>query len=90
MPTVLLEAMRAGLAIVTTRWRSIPEVVGHAAVLVPPGDPSALASALALLLDSEEKRHLLGREARQRFEERFRLERHLEAMESTLRKAVGR
>ncbi|MCI4326944.1 MAG: glycosyltransferase family 4 protein [Thermoplasmata archaeon] len=47
-PIVLMEAMAAGLPIVTTRVGGIPEVVseGRNAVLCPPNDPGAVAAAL--------------------------------------------
>jgi glycosyltransferase involved in cell wall biosynthesis len=49
-PLVLQEALRAGAAIVATRVGGIPDLVGDAAVLVPPGDPSALAAAVRAVL----------------------------------------
>lgn len=48
-----LEAMSVGTPVVTTRAGAIPEVVGDAAVLVDPGDPDALAEALARVLDDD-------------------------------------
>ncbi len=45
-----LQAMASGVPVVTTRAGAIPEVVGDAAVLVPPGDADALAEALAGVL----------------------------------------
>ena len=39
-----LEAMAAGVPVVTTRAGAVPEVVGDAAELVPPRDASALAA----------------------------------------------
>jgi glycosyltransferase involved in cell wall biosynthesis len=49
-PLVLQEALRAGAAIVATRVGGIPDLVGDAAVLVSPGDPAALAAAVAAIL----------------------------------------
>ena len=49
-----LEAMSAEVPVVTTRTGGITEVVGEAAVLVPPGDTDALAAGLAeVLADGE-------------------------------------
>ena len=49
---VLLEGMAAGRAVVGTRVGGIPEIVrdGETGLLVAPGDPGALASALLRLL----------------------------------------
>lgn len=41
-----LEAMACGAPLVSTTGSAIEEVVGDAALLVPPGDPTALAGAL--------------------------------------------
>ena len=48
-----LEAMSAGVPVLTTRAGALPEVVGDAAVLVEPGDVDAMASALGQLLTDE-------------------------------------
>ena len=44
--TALLEAQAAALPIVTTRSGGIPENVGNAAILIPPGNTKALAVAI--------------------------------------------
>lgn len=48
-----LEAMAAGVAVVATRVGALPEVLGDAALLVPPADPDALGEALALVLGDD-------------------------------------
>lgn len=65
-----LEAMAAGVPVVATRAGALPEVLGDAACLVPPGDHEALAEALALVLADAELRARLvvrGREHVGRF-----------------------
>jgi glycosyltransferase involved in cell wall biosynthesis len=70
-PIVLLEAMAAGLAIVTTAGTGCAEVVGDAGLLVPVRDPRALAVALKRLVDDPVLRQSLGAAARRRIEENF-------------------
>jgi glycosyltransferase involved in cell wall biosynthesis len=48
------EALRAGLPLVATDVGGIPEVTGDAAVLVPPGNPAALAAAVSHVLSRPE------------------------------------
>jgi len=46
----VVEAMASGTPVVTTTAGSLPEVAGDAAVLVPPGDPEALAAGIETAL----------------------------------------
>ena len=63
----LIEAMACGLPCVATRVGAIPEVaVEGAALLVPPGDRSALEAAIRTVLDRPDLRARLGRAARDR------------------------
>ena len=49
-PLNVLEAMSIGLPMVATGHGGTPEVLGGAGLLVPPGDPAAMAAALRRLL----------------------------------------
>jgi glycosyltransferase involved in cell wall biosynthesis len=46
----VLEAMACGTPVIATNPSSLPEVVGDAGLLVPPGDPDALAGAMGRVL----------------------------------------
>jgi glycosyltransferase involved in cell wall biosynthesis len=61
-PTVLLEAMAAGLPVVATRVGGIPEIVsdGETGFLVPPADAAALANAIDNLLADRERMRRMG------------------------------
>lgn len=69
LPFALIEAMAAGLPIVTTRVGGIPEVLvdGQSALLVPPGDPTALSQGICRLVQNPQVAAALGAEARQAF-----------------------
>jgi glycosyltransferase involved in cell wall biosynthesis len=54
------EAMACGIPVVSTTGGALPEVVGDAGVLVPPGDAAALEKAIVSLLDDRQRRQELG------------------------------
>jgi glycosyltransferase involved in cell wall biosynthesis len=72
-PNAVLEAMAMALPVVSTPVGGVPELLedGVSGVLVPPGDPSALAAALAELIADPARRRRIGEAARRRIEERF-------------------
>jgi glycosyltransferase involved in cell wall biosynthesis len=70
-PLVLLEAMAAGAAIVTTDQTGCREVVGDAALLVRAGDEQAIRAAFERLGSDADLRERLGREARNRIDKLF-------------------
>ena len=72
-PYAVLEAMAAGLPVVTTNIGAIPEMVpdGVAGLLVRPADDRGLARAIESLLDDSEKRRSMGAAARKRALEKF-------------------
>jgi glycosyltransferase involved in cell wall biosynthesis len=65
-PMVLLEAMDAGCAIVTTNAEGCAEVVGDAGLVVPKGDPEGIRAALERLMRDPELVQDLEVRARQR------------------------
>lgn len=77
---VLLEAMAAGLPLVTTELGTGTSWVNQhreTGLVVPAGDAAALAAALELLLGDADLRRTMGARARQRFEAQFTAERML-------------
>jgi glycosyltransferase involved in cell wall biosynthesis len=73
LPNVLMEAQSQGLACLSTKVSAIPELIedGTTGVLVPPGDPAALATALEQLVRTPELRARLGAAGARRIRERF-------------------
>lgn len=62
VPVVLMEAMAAGVPVLTTQIAGVPELVAHdrSGWLVPPGDVTTLVDGLATLIDNAELRDRLG------------------------------
>ncbi|MFM7024815.1 MAG: sugar transferase, partial [Limnohabitans sp.] len=71
LPMSLIEAMRAGMAIVASRLPGVEELLvdGESALLVA-NDPVAISEAMQRLLRDAPLRHRLGQAARQRYERR--------------------
>lgn len=76
-PTVILEAMASGRAIVSTWLAGVPEQIvdGKSGLLVKPGDERGLADALAKLVQSPALRTQFGTAARERLETEFAIDR---------------
>jgi len=73
IPNALLEAMASGLPVVASAVSGIPEVVqdGISGLLTEPGDASALAAALARVIDDAHLAARLRHGARARAVDRF-------------------
>jgi len=70
IPVTIIEAMMAGLPVVATEVGGVSEIVvnGETGLLVPPGNPDAIAKALRQLATDVDLRIRLGRAGRQRAE----------------------
>ena len=88
---VLLEASASGRAIIATRVGGTPEILDHdeSALLVPPGDPAALAEAIEQLAGDPTRRSRLGTTARERVAERFGIEPAAAGLVAAWRQAIG-
>ncbi len=72
IPVSLMEAMSAGVPVVSTDTGGIPELLRDGAgVIVPPKDAPALAAAIAQLAENSELRNKLGEAGRIRVQESF-------------------
>jgi glycosyltransferase involved in cell wall biosynthesis len=73
LPLVALEAMQAGIPVVTTREGALPEIIEHGktGLLVPPGDPVALANCLATLVTDRAMQLRLGESGRQCYLQKY-------------------
>jgi starch synthase len=78
---VLAESMATAKPVITTRCGSIPDVVGEAAVMIPPADTGSLERAIIDLLDSPPKRTQLGEKARERIKIHFDAEKNAHQLE---------
>lgn len=86
-PNVLIEALGAGLPLITSCWRGIPELVGGdcaGSALVPVRDQSAFEQALSRVLASDDEAYRRYRRAsRVRYEAAYTLDRfHSEMLEA--------
>ena len=88
---VVLEALACGLPVVASRVGGIPEAVSHGetGLLVEPGDPHALASALELVLSDDAVRARLGHAAAADAARRFGLERMVDGFVELYREAAA-
>jgi glycosyltransferase involved in cell wall biosynthesis len=71
VPAKLFDAMALGRPVVSTAVSMIPEVLDGCGLVIPPGDPAGLATALGRLLGDRAMAEAMGRKARARCEERY-------------------
>ncbi|MGD0742301.1 MAG: glycosyltransferase family 4 protein [Acidimicrobiales bacterium] len=87
-----IEAMACGVPLVATTGGALPEVVGSdgaAALAVPPGDPGALAAAVARILAEPALARRLGAAGRRRVLTRFSWDRVAAATAEEYRAALA-
>ncbi|MGB9776545.1 MAG: glycosyltransferase [Anaerolineae bacterium] len=72
---ILIEAMACQVPVIGSDSGAIPEVIGDAGIIVPEGDPNALAGAIERLYSSEAERVTLGHKGRERVLAHFTNER---------------
>jgi glycosyltransferase involved in cell wall biosynthesis len=90
-PNALLETMAMGLPVVATRVGGIPALVedGRTGLLVPPGDPSALARAIAGLIEDPVRAAAMAARAREHVRNDFGLDRMLAGLQVLYDRALA-
>jgi colanic acid/amylovoran biosynthesis glycosyltransferase len=76
LPTVIMEAMAAGLPIISTPLAGIPEMVENDfnGILVPEHDPNAVSAAIEYLIANPEQARRFGDRGREIAREKFTIE----------------
>jgi glycosyltransferase involved in cell wall biosynthesis len=72
-PLCVMEAMAAGLPVVSTSVGGVPALLksGKHGLLVPPGDSQSLSKGMSLLLQNHEARNMWGRAAARHARDKF-------------------
>ena len=86
LPTVIMEAMAAGLPVISTPLGGIPEMVEHErnGELVPEHDPAALCAALERLIADPARARKFGDRGRERASEKFSIEANVRKLRTLL------
>jgi glycosyltransferase involved in cell wall biosynthesis len=91
MPNVLLEALSAERPVVVTGVGGIPEIVAHekSGLVVPPGDPGALAAGVLRLLANPTEAAAFGSAGRRTVESRFSVPAMVESFTRLYEECLG-
>jgi glycosyltransferase involved in cell wall biosynthesis len=91
LPNAVLEAMAAGLPVVTSEVGGIPELISddRTGLLVPPGDAAALAAALLRVMNETGLAARLGQAARVAAETHYSFDRMVTAFDACYTSALA-
>ncbi len=90
-PLGVLESMASGVPVIASRVGGVPELVddGVEGLLVPPGDPEALAAAMLSLMRDPGMARRMGQAGRMRVARDFTPDAHLGRLVRTYERAIG-
>lgn len=88
---VLVEAMRAGVAVIGTHAGGVPDIIEHdkTGLLTEPGSVESLALAIKQLYADPLKLDKLSTQGKARADERFAADMHFDKLKSTLARLTG-
>ncbi|MDO4681597.1 MAG: glycosyltransferase family 4 protein [Lautropia sp.] len=90
LPTILVEAMALGVPCISTDVVGIPELIQHehTGLCIPPNDPTALADAMARLLDDGSLRQFLSKQARDLVESDYDVHRNTRQLRDLFQQSI--
>ena len=88
LPTVIMEAMAAGLPVISTPIAGVPEMVEHdsSGILVPQHEPGAISAAIEYLIADPQKARRFGDRGQQIVREKFSIEASARALRALFEK----
>jgi len=91
-PVVILEAMAAGLPVITTDRGSIKEMIiqGENGFIISPRSPYQIAEKIALLIEDESLRRRMGEVSHRIVKERFSLNQYVEGVVGVIERSVNK
>lgn len=91
IPVTLMEAMAAGLPVVSSQLSGIPELVetNVTGLLTPPGDSLAIADALESLFRSPDTRRDMGLAGRQKVSDQFEQQTTVAELAALIEQSIG-
>ncbi len=89
-PVVLLEAMMAGLPIITSKWRALPDIVidGWNGLVIPPASVEDLTQAILYLYNNTLICQQMGEHSRKSYENDYRLDNYTMKLESSIKELI--
>jgi glycosyltransferase involved in cell wall biosynthesis len=92
MPISVIEAMAAGLPVISTPVGGIPELVddGHEGYLVTPGDAGQLADKIAILVKDGKMRTDMGHRARRKARTKVDFDGYIDSLRDLMVQVSGK